>query len=775
MQEENHHFTMEKKTLLPSRQQTSERKNADYSAKNNGRKKWKENGNPIGRSLESSTSTSKPFQKWNKGNHDKRPRQKGYFGNRQREEVVESADSLDVFSTGSRKGNANNLLRFHFAPRQNDSQSHTRWSGGGNYSRPKKTVRYNKEQFLQASCQFVVKDGGEYSAHMMDPDALVRWDLIELVHTFSNETVTCPICLNVPFAGKITKCGHIYCWACMIRYLTLGEKDYRKCPICYDSVNLEDLKSVKWMEVPDYKIGDTIDMKLMRKSKGSVYVCPKFEWRERSGVPHNFKDGKNTKYSKLLVANEYQIQQEVIDVEQEALSIQYEAAEDIEKPFISMAQDLLKIRKELLLSIKDLQVPGSEQSGALQNKSNIDSNCPDKINSPEFDMQANESTNNTEQPPLTIEVKSDRQRMDSESSLPFGSPVNPYPLLTNQPVSQSSSLEEVHDNLELPCETQSQKKRMQPSLPKNVFFFYQAATGQHIYLHSVNARCLQQEYGSLENCPETISASIVAIKRMFMTEDMRKRLRYLNHVPLTCEFHVVELNLKPILSKETLNLFRGELENLKKQRQREKKEDKIRAKQAELDHRKYHGLYPDMNISLDNTMQFPLQLASTNTDQPFNDTDVDTLQQFPIELASETYETSSGTASPLGFDASDLGASSPTMQMSTSLLDAKSFAKIAGAGSNVGASTAQRWRSLPESHSLPVVSKTSTVASDGEEELAAPSYGESMAAAFSFLDLGLHANTVDNDEGTPSKVATGKKKKKKEKQLLFSTAMARKN
>merc|ERR1719187_2532470 len=115
------------------------------------------------------------------------------------------------------------------------------------------------------------------------------------------------------------------------------------------------------------------------------------------------------------------------------------------------------------------------------------------------------------------------------------------------------------------------------------------------------------------------------------------------------------------------------------------------------------------------------------------------------------------------------------MQVS-SLWDTKSFAKIAGAGSKVGDSTAQRWRSLPESHYGPVVSKACTVASDGEEEeLAAPSYGESMAAAFSFLDLGLHASTVDNDDVTPSKVATGKKKKKKEKQLLFSTAMARKN
>merc|ERR1712025_1182875 len=170
------------------------------------------------------------------------------------------------------------------------------------------------------------------------------------------------------------------------------------------------------------------------------------------------------------------------------------------------------------------------------------------------------------------------------------------------------------------------------------------------------------------------------------------------------------------------------------QRQREKREDKIRAKQAELDHRKAHGLYPDMNISLDNTMQFPLQLASTTTDKHANETEIDNSQQFHMELASEINDNSSGTSSPIGFDNSDLGStSSPPIQMSTSLWDTKSFAKIAGAGSTVGASTAQRWRSLPESHSAPVVSKPCTVGSDGEEELAAPSYGESMAAAFNFL------------------------------------------
>lgn len=46
------------------------------------------------------------------------------------------------------------------------------------------------------------------------------------------------------------------------------------------------------VETKDYKVGDEIEMKLMRKSKGTVYVCPKSEWKDREGVPHNI-DGKD--------------------------------------------------------------------------------------------------------------------------------------------------------------------------------------------------------------------------------------------------------------------------------------------------------------------------------------------------------------------------------------------------------------------------------------------------------------------------------------------------
>lgn len=56
------------------------------------------------------------------------------------------------------------------------------------------------------------------------------------------EPVTCPICLDYPVAGKITRCGHIYCWPCILRYLSLTDKPWMKCPICFEAVHRENLK-----------------------------------------------------------------------------------------------------------------------------------------------------------------------------------------------------------------------------------------------------------------------------------------------------------------------------------------------------------------------------------------------------------------------------------------------------------------------------------------------------------------------------------------------------
>jgi len=831
MQEEN--FTMEKK-IVPRQQPSSsstDRKTELSSRSNYGRKRWKENGStPTAKAAESLPAPSRSAQKWSKGNTDKRPRQRGNFGNRQREEIADPDDALEVFSTRSRKLNANELLRFHFSPRQTESSSHGRWSGrggGGNHGhyRPRKTARYNKEQFLQASCQFVVRSDGQYGQQAMDPDALVHWDMIQLVRITSPEPVTCPICLQAPFAGQITKCGHIFCWACMIRYLTLGEKDYRKCPICYDAVKTEDLKSVQWVEVPDFKVGDSIEMKLMRKSKGSVYVAPKPDWKERNGVPLNFQDGKNTRFVKLLVAEPQQIQREVLAVEAEQLQAQMAVSEPDETPFIDMAKELLAIREKILKECcpslkmnpeqqtKEQQAPVAEEqlspaeAAAAEPNSSTDKKVDtyadafeDELESVSdggcelsrslseeaqmvfpLDQAAVEDENDGVSvlsplsPPFVPKERERQISVSSEGSLPIvGSPVHPYPPPQQLPVSQSSSPEEVHDQLELPPGEAAEppprapRPRPQQQQHKNTYYFYQAASGQNIYLHSVNARCLQQEYGSLEDCPLDLSAKIVAIKRMFMTEDVRKRLRYLNHIPLTCEFHVVELDLRPpLLSKDTLKMFRGDLDQLRRERQKIAREDKIRAKQNELEHRKAHGLYPDMGISLDNTYQFPAQLTSPTQ---------------AVTAASPPAQPEACPPPPSPAQQTEpvvWGPQNPSLVHPTQS-DPRSFAKMAVSGGAWGSSPPTfthrpRWPTSDTAPSLGAVGGTTRVNSDGEEELAAPSYQSAMAEAFSSLDLNLQQALADS-EAAPAKAAGGGGKKKKKKAVpLFSTTMARKS
>ena len=98
---------------------------------------------------------------------------------------------------------------------------------GAKYYAPR--PRYNKEQYLQANCQFVVRKDSDYSRHLKDPDVIVEWDNIEQVRLKTTSDVpSCPICLYPPTAAKITKCGHVYCWTCVLHYLSLSDEKWRK-------------------------------------------------------------------------------------------------------------------------------------------------------------------------------------------------------------------------------------------------------------------------------------------------------------------------------------------------------------------------------------------------------------------------------------------------------------------------------------------------------------------------------------------------------------------
>uniref|UniRef100_A0A8C8GFS5 E3 ubiquitin-protein ligase RNF10 n=1 Tax=Oncorhynchus tshawytscha TaxID=74940 RepID=A0A8C8GFS5_ONCTS len=528
-------------------------------------------------------------------NFDKRPtqrgeaRQYGITGGGRREEVAECrrAEFSPAQFSGPKKISLNHLLNFTFEPRGGHGglggEKHSCWGRHNKWGHKHKP--FNKELFLQANCQFVVTDDQDYKAHFTDPDTLVNWDCVQQVRIYSHEVPSCPICLYPPVAAHITRCGHIFCWPCMLHYLSLSDKSWSKCPICYESVHSDDLKSVVAMETRQYAVGDLITMRLMRREKGALVAMPTSQW-VKVEEPICFGDVHLSPYSKLLLASQEQLLGLVAE-EKFVLQAQLTLEEDAIACFIQSALCKcchLKLLYVTLLS-KFTCVIGSERLSvfySLQPVLQYSSAFDDEVAEvPEEDPEDAPG----EEPELPEGLL---ERVLEESTEASGDAApEPQPAEENPP-------------------SQAETMRPQTSEHGPSYYFYQAEDCQQMFLHPVNVRCLLREYGSLEASPHTITASVVEIEGQTITEEVRRRHRYLAHLPLTCEFSICELALHPpTLSKETLDSFADDLEKRKRLRQKKARDEKRRERRIEMEENKKQGKYPEVHIGLENFQQFP--------------------------------------------------------------------------------------------------------------------------------------------------------------------------
>merc|ERR1719378_720254 len=126
------------------------------------------------------------------------------------------------------------------------------------------------------------------------------------------------------------------------------------------------------------------------------------------------------------------------------------------------------------------------------------------------------------------------------------------------------------------------------------YHFYQAEDGQNIFLHSINARTLIEEYGMLDDGPLKVEGQIIDYDYYTMTKELRKRFRYLSHLPLSSEFMICELILKPpLLSKRTIQNFMPEFKNRKALRLKKFKEQQKFDRQAYAIENKKYGFHVD--------------------------------------------------------------------------------------------------------------------------------------------------------------------------------------
>ncbi|XP_070504081.1 E3 ubiquitin-protein ligase RNF10 [Chironomus tepperi] len=633
-----------------------------------------------------------------------------------------------VFNPGSKKQNLNHLLNFHKYTKESDDLHRYRGAfskHGYRHRVASKKYNYRKEQYLQANCQFIVKEDVkyDYKPFTNSPDTLVEWDQVVKVLISSCEEIQCPICLYPPKAAKMTKCGHIYCFSCMLHYLSLSDKEWRKCPICYESVYLSDLKSTtsKHNHI-SYKVGDIITMELMKREKGSLFVNKANEIHNIIEFP-SFSDIKDSfTFSKLIMANKSEM---LKVIEQEKYELDFQLAEDgIDCPesiFVHQALDLLNLKqKEIEREMENQQQCANfhnnikeQMQQSLESSKSLENNA---ANEPMFDLMSNASTDDMTE--FSIESV-----IDEDCDLT----VNDIDI-----VSEPSTVQSKH------------------------FYYYQSPNSQNVFLHSVNSKMLQLMYGSLQDCPQEIRGKIVQIECCTMNEDLRKRLKYLQHLPVSSVFEVVEIEFNHgIISKDVHNLFKDELFIRRKKRQfREKQENKREKVINEINDRQMGKMLKSASANIDicSTAQFPeCGILDDMPALPSNE------QQMPSSSSKSLPSFANMLTSPTGRDSQKLWPSLASGKPSTSnssqsnsFFGDKKF--IHAAGSKTMAVTSNDTAKKDDDDDY----------DDSDVECKAPVYKNNLSDAL--------ANALKSASINEVKIHTGKKKKSK-KTLIFSSGM----
>ena len=567
----------------------------------------------------------------------------------------------------------------------------------------------------------MVPSSGDYAVNMVDPDIIVDWELIEQVRVRCREMPSCPICLYPPTAAQMTRCGHIYCWSCILHYLSLSEKTWRKCPICYESIHKKDLKSVMAVAECTHSIGQEITMTLMKRAKDSVFALPKIKWSEQTSIPLLSCDEVQMQFSKLLTATPLEILREIMAKDRSELKSQLaevESDQSGEEEFVKLAIEQFEERERKLLEIyeKEPKISSSSDSGEASNPSTLLEDISGNIGAQGEIVDKTESVD----------------KVCVCEALPNSSADNP----SNDDATSRFSI----------SSDDSVCSSLSPEITQ-FYYFYQAEDGQHIFLHPINARCLIKEYGSLEHCPQTIVGNIVEMECHTQTEELRRRFRYLRHLPLTCEFAICELDLKPpVVSWQTLKCFKDDLRKRRLRRQKKAKEE------AKHDNKCRSKMTAFTGITELQTKDVPEETPN-----------LDSEQEFPQQVGSSPNVWIASSPPTHGPWSNTLTVDQEKEPVGTSFAKALSSGKPTANKRPVHSTTTPS-----EGHRSNASEKC---ADSGDEECEqVPSFQSAFTDALMFADLNLNVGQENTNVGKGKK----SKRKGKERRLLFSTDRAMK-
>lgn len=132
-----------------------------------------------------------------------------------------------------------------------------------------------------------------------------------------------------------------------------------------------------------------------------------------------------------------------------------------------------------------------------------------------------------------------------------------------------------------------QRRNINPATPAASYYYYQAASGMPIFLHPLDIKILVSHFQSYAAFPDTITVRVESCAESTVNNELRKRYKYLSHMPEGTDVVFVETDLESIVGQEGLKNFDHALSGRRnRRRERDRKDDKARARAEEREREK---------------------------------------------------------------------------------------------------------------------------------------------------------------------------------------------
>lgn len=486
----------------------------------------------------------------------------------------------------NRKGQTSitHLMNFSLPPRPQNHQSHgysrnnrrnPTWGLGSGYHAA------DKARYVHANYRFIVDPRGDYRAQSVDADVHLDWNnVLQILASENSQEASCPICLGTPVAPRMARCGHIFCLPCLIRYMhsedegKAPEKRARskKCPLCFDTVYITETRPVRWytgQEGEPPRDGNDVVLRLVVRSAGSTLAMPR-DGADALGkdedIPWHFA-AEVMDYARVMRGGEdYMMEQ----FDQEIAKLDQQGKEDE----VMYGEDNIQWVKKAIRSIHE----SKEKIKGIGNPPEM----PAKPAEPKIKRAPIVFNEEADTTPDMYNVQSANK---SGQSIPLTSnPTDVPPNDGKQQRTMSASSHTSRTSQGVPATLAEVRNRQhENNNTPSEYFFYQALL--HYYLSPLDIRILKAAFGNFASFPSTILPRVEHVSTGHVVDDeMRRRTKYLAHLPYGCEVGFLECDWTDTVPPEVLEKFKPEIEKRRKRNtEKESREEKarIRAEKAE--------------------------------------------------------------------------------------------------------------------------------------------------------------------------------------------------